>query len=97
MEQITLTGSFVQHVNHTPHTFFIGQQDGRYGIIAAGSWETVLPFCFDEIHTYLNEILSVSCNGENRLFHLDFENGSIRAVPIITERDDSRRAICLPA
>jgi len=97
MEQITLTGSFVQYFNQNPYTFFIGQQDGYYGIISAGSWDTVLPFCFDEIHAYPDDILCVSCNGENRLLHLVREKNGIRAVPISSACNDGRRAICLPA
>ena len=44
MEFVQLTESLVHSVNGEKRTFFIGHQNGRYGVVAAGSWETVLPF-----------------------------------------------------
>ncbi len=97
MEQITLTGSFVHHFNQEAHTFFIGQREGRFGVIAAGSWDTILPFCFDEIHPWLDNILSVSHDGQNSFFHLICDHNDIRAVPIASAASTGRSAICLPA
>jgi len=91
MEQITLTGSFVQHFDQAQHTFFIAQQDGRCGLLSAGTWDTVLPFCFDEIHASLDNTVSVTCNGVRSFFHLIEGKEHIRAVPTASG------AICLPA
>lgn len=49
METIQLTDSLVQSFGGDSVTLFIGRQNGRYGVVAAGSWEVVLPFCFRRV------------------------------------------------
>ena len=49
MELLQLTESLVHSFGEEKRTFFIGHQNGRYGVVAAGSWETVLPFRFRRI------------------------------------------------
>ena len=39
MEFVQLTESLVRSVGGEKRTFFIGHQNGRYGVVAAGSWE----------------------------------------------------------
>ena len=96
MEQITLTGSFTHHFNQDPQTFFIGQRDGCYGVIAAGSWDTVLPFCFDGILSCPNDILSVAHNGTHTYFSLIRQDDQVWAIPVSSACSE-QNAICLPA
>lgn len=91
MEHIALTGSFIQQFDNKQRTFFIAEQDGRCGLLSAPSWETILPFCFDEIHAYPDNTVSVIRNGVRTFFHLIQGNDYIRAVPT------AGAVICLPA
>ena len=45
MDNLQLTGSAVFSFDSEIHTLFIASQNGRYGVVEAGSWETVIPFC----------------------------------------------------
>ena len=49
MNNLQLTGSAVFSFDSEIHTLFIASQDGRCGVVDAGSWETVIPFRFDRI------------------------------------------------
>ena len=50
MNDLQLTGSAVFSFDDTICSLFIAvQADGRCGVVAAGSWETVIPFRFDRI------------------------------------------------
>ena len=97
MEQITLTSSFVQQFHQAALTLFIGHQDGRYGLVAAGSWATVLPFCLEDIRTACGDLIAAFCGGEQHLYRIVIENSCIRAIPAMPERKEDRSAICLPA
>ena len=98
MDQIALTGSFVQQFGQESFTFFIGQQDSRYGIVSAGSWDTVLPFCFDEIRMDRGNRIIAQHGGEQHVYRIVLTHHSVHAV-----REDAslwsanRFAICLPA
>ena len=59
MEFVQLTQSLVHSVGGEKRTFFIGHQNGRYGVVAAGSWETVLPFRFRRISLLRDGSLAV--------------------------------------
>ena len=49
MNNLQLTGSAVFSFDSEIHTLFIASQNGRYGVVEAGSWETVIPFRFHRI------------------------------------------------
>jgi len=82
MEQITLTDSFVQKFEQESYTFFVGRQEKGYGIVAAGSWETVLPFCFEKILPLHSSRIAVWINGKKYIYHIVAENGLFRAVSV---------------
>ena len=95
MEHVQLTDSLIQCFGGEKRTFFIGQQGGRYGVVAAGSWETVLPFRFRRIAVQRDGSLAVFQGRRRQVYRLvDTETGveARRAG-----HRGSRRSISLPA
>ena len=70
MKPVMLLRSFQQHIAGRTLTYFIAQQDGRCGLLSAGSWETVLPFCFDSITLLPDSTIAAEASGERCRFTL---------------------------
>lgn len=62
MESMQLQGSVICSDARTTYTLFIACLEGRYGVVRAGDWETVLPFRFEHIEALEDGNLA-ACRG----------------------------------
>ena len=82
MNDLQLTGSAVFPFDNETYTLFIASQsDGRYGVVAAGSWETVLPFRFDRIEALSQGGFAAWRRGRATIYHICRDTQGVRAVP----------------
>jgi len=95
MEQLQLTDSLVRRFAGEEHTFFIGHHKGRYGMVAAGSWETVLPFRFRRIAVLPDGSLAVYQGRRRTVYRLVETECGVEARQV--ERDFAEKAVGLPA
>ena len=98
MNDLQLTGSAVFSFDDTICSLFIAvQADGRCGVVAAGSWETVIPFRFDRIEALAEGGFVAWRRGRRTVYHIRSGSEGIRTVPArrelsITERSAARSA-----
>ena len=95
MELVQLTESLVCQFGEEKRTFFIGHQNGRYGVVAAGSWETVLPFRFRRIALQRDGSLAVFWGSRRTVYRLVETETGVEARRI--DRRGARKPIKLPA
>ena len=95
MEFVQLTQSLVHSVGGEKRTFFIGHQNGRYGVVAAGSWETVIPFRFRRIAVQRDGSLAAFQGKRRAVYRLVETEGGVEARR--ADRRSARRPISLPA
>ena len=93
MEQLQLLNSIVQQVSGNTVTLFVGSLHGRCGLVAAGTWETLLPFRFDAIQA-ADGCLTVLAEGKERSYRIVHDQKGLRAVKLPAKKE---RAIHLPA
>ena len=97
MDTLQLTGSAVFDFDGLVHTLFIASEYGRCGVVAAGSWETVIPFRFDRIEALAEGGFVAWRRGRRTVYHIRSGSEGIRAVPArrelsITVRSAARSA-----
>ena len=82
MNDLQLTGSAVFSFGDTVHPLFIAvQADGRCGVVAAGVWETVIPFRFDRIEALAEGGFVAWHRGRRTIYHIRTTPEGCRAVP----------------
>ena len=96
MNTMQLTSSLVQDGADGPITLFIGSEGGRLGLVRAGTWETVLPFVFDEIRPLDGNLLSARRGRCRTIYRTEPADGLLRAIPL-PGSTPAPRAIALPA
>lgn len=95
MEFVQLTESLVYSINGEKRTFFIGHENGCYGVVAAGTWETVLPFRFRRIHLLRDGSIAAFRGKRRAIYCLVETEEGVKARR--TDRRDVRGPISLPA
>ena len=70
MNNLQLTGSAVFSFDSEIHTLFIASQNGRYGVVEAGSWETVIPFRFDRIEALASAGFAAWRRNRRTVYHI---------------------------
>ena len=93
MNDLQLTGSAVFSFDDTICSLFIAvQADGRCGVVAAGSWETVIPFRFDRIEALAKGGFAAFRRGRATVYHILPGPEGIQAVPARRELSAAGRA-----
>ena len=92
MDTLQLTGSAVFDFDGLVHTLFIASEDGRCGVVAAGSWETVIPFRFDRIEALADGGFVAWRRGRRTVYHVRPDAKGVRAVPARRELSPAGRA-----
>ena len=95
MNNLQLTGSAVFSFDSEIHTLFIASQNGRYGVVAAGNWETVIPFRFDRIEPLAAGGFAAWRRNRCTVYHICPAPHGCQAVP--ARRELSRPAGKKPA
>lgn len=90
MENLELTGSVVLHCEEGVRTWFIARQGGRYGVVAAGSWEIALPFRFDRIEALSGGGVAAYLRQRKMVYHIASAPDGCKLLP--ARRELSRRA-----
>ena len=81
MNTLQLTGSAVFSSDSEIHALFIASQNGRYGVVEAGSWETVIPFRFDRIEALASGGFAAWRRNRRTVYHIVQAGTGLRAVP----------------
>ena len=81
MNNLQLTGSAVFSFDSEIHTLFIASQNGRYGVVEAGSWETVIPFRFHHIEALASGGFAAWRRNRRTVYHIVQAGTGLRAVP----------------
>ena len=93
MNDLQLTGSAVFTFARQTYSLFIASQaDGRCGVVAAGSWETVIPFRFDRIEPLAEGGFAAYRRGRATVYHILPSSDGIQAVPARRELFAAGRA-----
>ena len=93
MDNLQLTGSAVfTFENETYPLFIASQADGRCGVVAAGSWENVIPFRFDRINALSEGGFAAWRRGRVTVYHILPGPLGIQAVPARRELSAGRKA-----
>ena len=97
MENIQLTDSLVQSFGEDSITLFVGQQNGRCGVVAAGSWEVVLPFCYRRIAVGEDGTLTAFLGRRRTVYRVVREEGRLEARVLTAPARREKKALSLPA
>ena len=93
MNDLLLTGSAVFSFDGGTHVLFLASQaDGRCGVVAAGGWETVIPFRFDRIEALAEGGFAAFRRGRATVYHILPGPEGVRAVPARRELSAAGRA-----
>ena len=92
MDTLQLTGSAVFDFDGLVHTLFIASEDGRCGVVAAGTWETVIPFRSDRIEALAEGGFAAWRRGRATVYHILPTPSGVRAVPARRELAERRGA-----
>ena len=91
MENLQLHGAVACTAGAATYTLFIACCGGRYGVVLAGDWETVLPFRFDEIRALADGNLAVLSAGRRTIYRPVAGRAGCRLVPVRPRRNCRRR------
>ena len=93
MNELQLTGSAVFSFENETYSLFIASQaDGRCGVVAAGGWETVIPFRSDRIEALAEGGFAAWRRGRATVYHILPTPSGVRAVPARRELAERRGA-----
>ena len=92
MNNLQLTGSAVFDFDGSVHTLFIASEEDRCGVVAAGTWETVIPFRFDRIEPLAEGGFVAWRRGRRTVYHVRPDAKGVRAVPARRELSPAGRA-----
>ena len=92
MNNLQLTGSAVFDFDGSVHTLFIASEEGLCGVVAAGTWETVIPFRFARIEPLAEGGFVAWRRGRRTLYHVCPGPRGVRAVPARRELSAPERA-----
>ena len=81
MNDLQLTGSAAFSFDGELQTLFIARQAHWYGVVSAGSWETVIPFRFERIEALAEGGFMAWRRGRRTLYHISPGPETIRAIP----------------
>lgn len=86
MENLQLQGSVVCASGNITYTLFIAYLDGKFGVVRAGDWETVLPFRFEEISPLQDGCLAALSAGHITIYRPVASKNGCRFVPLRPQR-----------
>ena len=93
MTVLLLTGSAVFSFDGGTHVLFLASPaDGCCGVVAAGGWETVIPFRFDRIEALAEGGFAAWRRGRATVYHILPTPSGVRAVPARRELAERRGA-----
>lgn len=90
MDNLQLHGSVICSDAQTTYTLFIACQEGRYGVVRAGDWETVLPFRFERIEEMQDGKLAACCGGHWTIYRPVSSRCGCRLMPLKPRRRCTR-------